>query len=192
MLLQLVDFAPDVYFQSSAFPLAFRASMAALTLVHSDIIFASLDLFRITLTHDSLLPYPSPPPKFPIYAAAIQAAVDKEGFEFVGCLLAGLVGEFPEDSTSAVVSIFRAISALWSPQMLSWLPPAVQQLPTTTASKQAQSLFLSEVTRFATFSSFNLYSRLRAVLSTPANMTRLNMPLLLFIEPHGRRETDDE
>ena len=151
MLLQLVDLAPDVYFQSSAFPLAFRASMAALTLVHSDIIFASLDLFRITLTHDSLLPYPSPPPKFPVYAAAIQAVVDKEGFDFVGYLLAGLVGDFPEDSTSAVVSIFRAISALRPSQMLSWLPSIVQQLPTATAPKQAQTQFLNEVTKYAKF-----------------------------------------
>jgi transportin-3 len=148
MLLQMVDLAPDVFFQASAFPLAFRASMAALTLVHSDIIFASLDLFRIILTHDSLVPVQSPPPpKFPVYASAIRAVVDQEGFEFVGYLLSGLVGDFPEDSTSAVVSSIRALSALWSSQLLSWLPAVVEQLPTATAPKQAQTQFLTEVTR---------------------------------------------
>jgi transportin-3 len=148
MLLRLVEFAPDVYFQSPAFPLAFRAAMAALTVVHSDIIFASLDLIRITLTHDSLgSNIPAPPPKFPIYASAIRGVFDKEGFELVGYLLSGLVGDFPEDSTSAVVSIFRVISSVWTSQLLSWLSPVLQQLPTS-APNHAKVQFLSDVTKF--------------------------------------------
>ena len=148
MLLQLIEFAPDTYFQSPAFPLAFRAAMAALTVVHSDIIFASLDLIRITLTHDSLVSNnPARPPKFPIYASAIRGVFDKEGFELVGYLLSGLVGEFPEDSTSAVVSIFRVISAVWTSQLQSWLPLVLQQLPTTTVPNQAKTQFLSDVSR---------------------------------------------
>jgi transportin-3 len=149
MLLQMIDLAPDIFYQSSAFPVAFRASMAALTLVHSDIIFASLDLFRTILTHDCLSPTSTtPPPKFPMYASAIQPIIEKEGFEFVGYLLTGLVGDFPEDSTSVVVSIFRVLTALWSSQLLSWLPPVLQQLPTTTAPNQAKADFLAEVTKY--------------------------------------------
>lgn len=149
MLLQMVDLGPDIFFQSSAFPIAFRASMAALTLVHSDIIFASLDLFRLILTHDCLNPASSTlPPKFPIYASAIRAVIEKEGFEFVGCLLTGLVGDFPEDSTSMVVSIFRVLSAVWTTQLLSWLPPILQQLPVTAVPNQSKTDFLDEVTRF--------------------------------------------
>jgi transportin-3 len=148
LLLELVAHAPDIFFQSSAFPLAFRASMAALTLVHSEIIFQSLDLFRIVLTHDCLLSNSSQPPKFPIYATAIHGVVDKEGFALVGYLLAGLVGEFPEDSTSTVVTIFRVLAALWTSQMLSWLPPVLEQLPTTVAPNQAKTQFLADVTRF--------------------------------------------
>jgi transportin-3 len=149
MLLQMVDLAPDIFFQSSAFPLAFKAAMAALTVIHSDIIFASLDLFRIILTHDCLTPASTapPPPKFPLYAAAIEGVMEKDGFDLVGYLLSGLVGDFPEDSTSAVVSIFRAISSIWSSQLLSWLPNVVQQLPATTAPNQAKTQFLTEVTR---------------------------------------------
>lgn len=148
LLLELVAHAPNIFFQSSAFPLAFRAAMAALTLVHSEIIFQSLDLFRIVLNHDCLLSGPPQPPKFPIYSTAIRAVVDKEGFVLVGYLLAGLVGDFPEDSTSAVVSIFRALAALWTSQVLSWLPPVLEQLPTTVAPIQAKSQFLADVTRF--------------------------------------------
>lgn len=122
--------------------------MAALTLVHSDIVFRSLDLFRIILTHDCLLPGTLQPPKFPIYAAAIHAVVNKEGFELVGYLLSGLVGDFPEDATSLVVSIFRIFAGLWTSQLLSWLPPVLEQLPTVTAPNHAKSEFMAEVTRY--------------------------------------------
>jgi transportin-3 len=145
LLLQLVELAPDVFFQSSAFPLALRASMAALTLVHSDIIFRSLDLFRIILTHDCLLPGSPQPPKFLIYASAIHEVVDKEGFVLLGYLLAGLVGDFPEDATSIVVTIFRVFAGLWTSQLLSWLPPVLEQLPTVTAPNQAKSQFMTDV-----------------------------------------------
>ncbi|KAH0838236.1 Septin-domain-containing protein [Lanmaoa asiatica] len=128
LLLQLLEMAPDVFFQSTAFSLAFRASMAALTLIHSDLLFAALDLFRNIVTHDSL------------------TVVEKEGFEFVGYLLCGLVGDFPEDSTSTVVSIFRSIAVLFSSQLLTWLPPVLRQLPTSAAPNEAKEQFMIDVT----------------------------------------------
>ncbi|KIJ68548.1 hypothetical protein HYDPIDRAFT_106754 [Hydnomerulius pinastri MD-312] len=146
LLLQLSEMAPDVFFQSTAFPLAFRACMAALTLIHSDLVFASLDLFRKILTHDSLAVSSTQPPKFPIYATAIKAVVDKEGFEFIGYILSGLVGDFPEDSTAVVVSIFHSLARLFSSQLLTWLPPVLQQLPTSSAPNQAKQQFLVDVT----------------------------------------------
>lgn len=160
MLLRLIEFAPDIYFQSPAFPLAFRAAMAALTVVHSDIIFASLDLIRSTLTHDSIVSNSSTqPPRFPAFASAIRGVFEKEGFELVGFLLSGLVGDFPEDSTSAVVSIFRVISSAWTSQLLSWLPLVLQQMPTTVPN-QAKAQFLSDVTRLVnTFSPHSKHYR---------------------------------
>lgn len=121
--------------------------MAALTLVHSDIIFRALELFRIILTHDCLLSDSPQPPKFPIYASVIHGVVDKEGFVLVGYLLSGLIGDFPEDATSLVVSIFRVIAGLWTSQLLSWLPPVLEQLPTVTAPNQAKNQFMADVTR---------------------------------------------
>lgn len=147
-LLPLSELAPDIFFQSSAFPLAFRAAMAALTVVHSDILFASLDLFRYILTHDSLDNRPNPPPNFPLYASAIHSVFIKEGFEFLGYLLSGLVGEFPEESIAAVVSIFRALAFFWSSQLLSWLPAALQPLSTNAAPNQVKAQFLSEITEY--------------------------------------------
>jgi transportin-3 len=149
MLLQMIEYTPDVFFQSSAFPLAFRATMAALTLVHSDIIFASLDLLSMILTHECLLPPENivPPPKFPIYAAAIRAVMEKEGYELTGYLLAGLVGQFPEDTVHKVVTIMRVLASLWSSQLLAWLPPILQQLPTSNAPNQSKTQFLADITR---------------------------------------------
>ncbi|KAH7928534.1 ARM repeat-containing protein [Leucogyrophana mollusca] len=155
LLLQLAEMAPDIFFQSPAFPLAFRATMAALTLIHSDLVFASLDLFRMILTHDCLSSTASPPPKFPVYAAAIKAVIDKEGFEFVGYLLNGVVADFPEDATSAVVTIFRSISLLWSSQLLSWLPLILQNLPSASAPNQAKQQFLVDVTNAISLGQFD-------------------------------------
>lgn len=123
--------------------------MAALTIVHTEVIFAALDFFRVTLTHDCLSFTSVPlPPKFPIYADAIRKVMQTEGYELVGYLLNGLVGNFPEDSTSAVVSIFRVVAAIWTSQLLSWLPPILQQLPNATVPNEAKAQFLSEVTRY--------------------------------------------
>ncbi|KAJ6519728.1 armadillo-type protein [Mycena sanguinolenta] len=149
MLASMVTCAPDIFFESSAFPLAFRTAMAAMTLIHTDIIFASLDLFSLIFTHECLNPDLSTakPPKFPIYSSAIQAVVEKNGFQFLSYLLGGLVGDFPEDSTAVVVSIFRAIAVVWGSQLLSWLPSVLQQLPISVAPQQVQAQFLSDVSR---------------------------------------------
>jgi len=147
MLLQLVSMRPDILFVSTAFPLAFRCAMAGLTVVHSDIVFAALDFARSVLTHDCMEPPTSAtPPKFPIYAATIRGTIEKEGLQFVACILNGLTGDFPEDSAATVVSIFRNLVYLWPTQLLTWLPPVLEQLPTTSVPIEAKAQFLQEVT----------------------------------------------
>lgn len=148
MLLQMIEFTPDVFFPSPAFPIGFRVAMAALTLVHSDIVFAALDLLRTIFSHECLDPNSRPPPpKFPIYAAAIRPVVEREGQELTALLLAGLVGDFPEESIPMVATIFRVLGGLWPTQLLTWLPPIVQQLPPTVAPDQAKSVFITDINR---------------------------------------------
>lgn len=147
MVLSLVDHAPDVFFPSPAFPIAFRAAIAGLTLVHADVVFAALDVLRTVVAHDCLDPAPVPPPEFRIYAAAIKPVIEKEGLELTGYLLSGLTGDFPEDSVSSVITIFRVLAALWSSQLLSWLPVVLQQLPPTSIPDAAKTAFIAEVTQ---------------------------------------------
>ena len=147
MLSQLVEYAPDVIFPSVAFPVAFRAAMAGLTLIQTDIVFTALDFARNVLTDDCLKPQLNADPKLAMYAAAIRSVMEKEGMEFVGCLLTGVTGDFPEESASSVVTIMRVIAEQWSSQLLSWLPVVLQQLPSATTPDQNKTTFLSDVTQ---------------------------------------------
>ena len=147
MLLQFVTLMPETLFTSTAFPMAFRCAMAGLTVVHSDIIFASLDFFRSILTHDCMEPVTAATPsKFATWSSSVRDTMSKEGFQFVGCILNGLVGEFPEDAAATVVSIFRALVHMWPNQLLTWLPPVLEQLPVTSVPNEAKTQFLQEVT----------------------------------------------
>ena len=153
LLTPMTEFTPDILLLSPAFPTAFRAAVATLQLVQSEILVATLDFIRIVLSHDALSPPTSlnpqhlipltPPPKFPLYGAAIKDVVEKQGFELVGHLLTGLVGHFPEDTTSTVVTVLRVMSALWAPQVQAWLPSVVEQLPAATVPVESKAQFLT-------------------------------------------------
>ena len=148
MLLQMIEFTPDIFFPSPAFAIAFRVAMAGLTLVYSDIAYAAIDLLRMIIAHDCLAPSSQPPPpKFPIYANAIRPVVEQEGATMTGYLLSGIVGDFPEESIHMVVTIFRVLSSLWPTQLLVWLPPAIQQLPSASAPDAAKAAFITEMNR---------------------------------------------
>ncbi|PPQ92687.1 hypothetical protein CVT25_013994 [Psilocybe cyanescens] len=147
MLLQLISLAPDILFLSSSFALAFRCAMAGLTVVHSDIIFATLDLFRSILTHDCMEPpLPSIPAKYPMYAAVIRDTMSKEGSKFLEYVLKGFVGDFPEDAASTVVSIFRSLAAYFPNPLLVWLRQVLVLLPVTSVPNESKAQLLQEVT----------------------------------------------
>jgi transportin-3 len=153
MLKQLIEQTPDIFFESPAFIHTLRPTMAALTLVQTDVVWAALELIHSILGHDSLEASSNPPPKFPVFAAAINQAIEKEGFELLGYILAGLVGDFPEESISTVVTTIRRLAALWPQQVLAWLPLTLQNLPTTAVPVQARSQFLADMNKFVTLPS---------------------------------------
>ena len=148
MLLQMLEYTPDVFFPSPAFVVAFRVAMAGLTLVYSDIAYAAIDLIRSILAHDCLAPTSQPPPpKFPIYANAIRPVVEREGLTLTGYILAGIVGDFPEESVHMVVTIFRVLATLWPSQLLVWLPSAIQQLPPSAVPDTAKAALVADINR---------------------------------------------
>lgn len=129
-----------------AFLMAFKIATEALTLIHSDLIFCALDLIRAIMTHDALDPADSaPPPKFPIYANTIRQTVSSEGLQLTGQILAGIVGDFPEESVSTVVTIFRMLAVLWPKELLAWLPQVLGQLVTPASFAQAKQQLLADV-----------------------------------------------
>ncbi|THV07689.1 ARM repeat-containing protein [Dendrothele bispora CBS 962.96] len=145
MLIQMLQQTPDILFQSSVFPLAFRAATATLNLVQADPVFAALDFFLSIFTHDCLEPVNNLPPNFTQYARAIQTAFEASGPDFLGYLLTGLVGNFPPESDPLVVSIFRSITAMWPTQVMAWLPTILQQIPSSSAPNEIKTTFLSDV-----------------------------------------------
>ncbi|KAI0080303.1 ARM repeat-containing protein [Panus rudis PR-1116 ss-1] len=147
MILQTLDYAPDILFTSPALGVAFRAAMAALTLVQTDAVFAALEIIRSILTHDSLVPSPTQPPEYATFAANIRPVVEQEGLALCGYVTSGLTGDFPEETTAAVVAIFRPLAALWPNQLVSWMTAVLQQLPSTSVPDQAKSTFVSEMQR---------------------------------------------
>jgi transportin-3 len=150
MLMNMVEFAPDIFFESSAFPATFHIALAALTLIHTDTVFAALDLIRMILTHDCLTPDPlkHPPPKFPLYAHTIHQIIEKEGFEFTSLLLTGLVGDFPEETASTIVTLFRVLASLWTDQLQQWAPVILQGIPVTSAPEDAKVRFMKDLNEY--------------------------------------------
>ncbi|KAF9568488.1 ARM repeat-containing protein [Agrocybe pediades] len=149
MLIQLAYQEPELFFTSPAFPLAFRCAMAGLSIGvgFGDLIFAAMDFFRDILNHDCLDPgAPARNPKFALYATSIRGVMENEGMQLVACLLNGLVGNFPEDTAGTVVTMFRSLVFNWSNQILTWLPPVLEQLPATRITNEAKAQFMRDVT----------------------------------------------
>jgi transportin-3 len=97
------------------------------------------------VTHDCLEPQAASSPKFSIYAAAINGAVNANGLTLVACILNGLVGDFPEEAIPTIVSILRMFAYIWPTQLLAWLPQALEQLPLQSGPIQAKTQFLSDI-----------------------------------------------
>lgn len=147
MLLQIVDITPDIFFNHNIFPSVFRASLAGLTVVHSDIVFVTLDLFRAIIMHECLGPEASAP-EYAQWATVIRGVVREQGYDLTGYLLSGMIGEFPEDAIANVASIFRVMTTMFPQEMIQWLPGVLQQLPSTAAPNQAKTQFLVDLTAY--------------------------------------------
>ena len=147
MILEIFEKRPDIFLESPALPLAIRITDACLTLLHSEVVYAALDIIRGLISHDSLdSSYKNPPPKFPIYSAAIREVLNTEGSQLVRNLLNGLVNDFPEEAVPLVVPIFRLLSVLSPDQLLVWFPEAINSVPMAAAYGPAKQQLLEDYT----------------------------------------------
>ena len=147
-LLPLLDRTPDVFFRSNAFPLAFQICMASLTVVHTEVLVAALEVVRDILSHDCLSTQPTavPTSDFPVYAAAIQDVLEKNGQAFVACVLSGMIGDFPEDCLSSIIVIFRMLASVFPAQMSAWIQNVAPTLPVSAGLVPARQQFVTEIT----------------------------------------------
>ncbi len=149
LLLQLQDRLPDIFFDSPSFPTAVRVAIAALSLIHSDVIFAALDLLRAIVTHDCLDSSTTtrPSPKFIVYASAIRSVIQDEGPVLLANLLNGIVNDFPQESTSTVITIIRMLSITFPKELVIWLPQALDQVAMAASFTPAKNQLLTDITK---------------------------------------------
>jgi transportin-3 len=128
----MVDFVPEEYFASTGVSTSFMTGVVALTLPHTDIVFASLDFLRIILTQGT--------PSGKGATHPMQQIFTTSGQELLKSLLTGMSGDFPEEAISAVILLFRCIADSWPTEMIEWLPGSIESMP----------LPLEEKTKFVT------------------------------------------
>jgi transportin-3 len=147
MLKQILENTPDIYFAATTSNQALRIVTAALIVIQTEVAWTALEHVRNLLQHQCLEQRPTPPPSFPMFAAIIDQGVSAEGKRIVQNLVAGLAEEppLPDDSTSMVITVFRALAALWPARLVEWLPAALELIPSSPA--QARKKFFDEVTR---------------------------------------------
>ncbi|KIY50561.1 ARM repeat-containing protein [Fistulina hepatica ATCC 64428] len=132
---------PEVCFKSSAFALAFRASMSALTIINTETVYGALDFYSAILAHDCLSSNPAMPSRnYPLFAAKIEQVVKSDGHALLNYMLNGLVGDFPPDGVGSVVTVFRSLAEHWPAELLSWLPSTVEQLKGTPVQSKQEFL----------------------------------------------------
>lgn len=142
-----MDIVPEIFFDQNIFPSVFGASLAGLTVIHDDTVFATLDLFRTIVTHDCLRDEVTEP-EYTKWATLIRGVVRNQGYQLTGYLLSGMIGDFPEDAIQNVVSIFRVITTMFPEEMLQWLSGVLGELPGVSAPNQAKSQFLMDLTEY--------------------------------------------
>lgn len=145
LLIVMFEFAPDILFVSPAFPEAFRANLSALTMYHIDIVWPAIEFLTGVLQHDCLRPETvASSPTFPLYATAIRAVVESQGFAFIGLVLSGLLTNFDETTSIAATVLIKSLAELFPQQVLGWLSSALDQLVSPTITPASKAALLSE------------------------------------------------
>lgn len=147
--LTVLNNVPSMLLLSPQFPQVFRAALAALTLLKTEIVGTTLDLVLGIVGHDSLMmPVTTSQPGTPLgatgalnadgtpsmddmasYAAAIRHTVGQQGFQLASVLLNGLVTQFSPEVMPVAITTLKVLSSGFAGEMVAWVPGIVEQLP---------------------------------------------------------------
>ncbi|KAG8769346.1 Nuclear import receptor [Ceratobasidium sp. 428] len=144
----MLQYTPDLLLLSPALPTTIQALLACLSLVQPDAIYVGVDFASNLLGHEAMdQTNQSPPPNFPLYAAAIRNAVGPHGPQLVSVLLNGLSGSYPEDVTSTTVSVIGDLANTWPNEFPAWLATAVDVLPTSVVHPTVKTTLLTDISK---------------------------------------------
>jgi transportin-3 len=144
----MLQYTPDLLLLSPALPNTIQVLLACLSLVQPDAIYVGVDFAFNLLGHDAMdQTTQSPPPNFPLYAAAIQNAVGPHGAQLISVLLNGLTGSYPEDVTSTTVSVIGELVKVWPNESAAWIAAAVELLPTSTVHPTVKATLLADISK---------------------------------------------
>ncbi|KAG9098145.1 Nuclear import receptor [Ceratobasidium sp. UAMH 11750] len=142
----MLQYTPDLLILSPALPTAVQVLLACLSLVQPDAIYVGVDFAFNLFGHEAMdQTNQSPPPNFPLYAAAIRNAVGPHGPQLVSVLLNGLTGSYPEDVTSTTVSVIGEMVKIWPSEFTAWIAAAVEVLPTSAVHPTIKATLLADI-----------------------------------------------
>lgn len=154
--------APSMLLLSPQFPQVFRAALAALTLLKTEIVANALEFVLGIVGHDALMmPVTASQPGTPLaathaqgadgtpsvedmasFAAAIRHVVGQQGFQLASVLLNGLVTQFSPEVMPVVNTTLKVLSSGFAAEMAAWVPGIVEQLPTNNVPDKDKVTFV--------------------------------------------------
>ncbi|QRW00383.1 mRNA transport regulator [Ceratobasidium sp. AG-Ba] len=143
----MLQYTPDLILLSPALPTTVQVLLACLSLVQPEAIYVGVDFAFNLLGHDAMdQTNQSPPPNFPLYAAAIRNAVGPHGPQLASVLLNGLSGAYPEDATPSTVTVLGEMAKIWPNESSAWIAAAVEMLPASSVHSAAKATLVADVT----------------------------------------------
>ncbi|KAA1106213.1 Nuclear import receptor [Puccinia graminis f. sp. tritici] len=169
LLSSLMDNQPEILIPSSCFHQSFPLVLTSLEFVDPEPVFTSLNYVRQILGHSSLelqaaassssgaggkpgsttskpgssqMAVPVAPAGYDVFAQSINQVVSQNGYLLSEVLLRRTLTDFPEDSLSTVIILFRLLADFFPTQLATWVPSVVERLSPKVATIPDREKFL--------------------------------------------------
>jgi transportin-3 len=164
-----MDYQPEILIPSSCFHQSFPLVLTCLEFVDPEPVFTSLNYVRQILGHSSLelqaaassssgaggkpgsttnkpgsnqMAVPVAPAGYDVFAQSINQVVSQNGYLLSEVLLRRTLTDFPEDSLSTVIILFRLLADFFPTQLATWVPSVVERLSPKVATIPDREKFL--------------------------------------------------